>query len=350
MKHRTLLNTLRHVAIFLAVIALIGAAHEVSAQKQKTIHTIGPLVTQFGPSEKLLRMDFSGDQRADIAIREVTSPKWIVYAAGSEFMSVEFGASSDIAVPGDFDGDKVEDIAVLQSSDGLLNWHILQSSDHATVDVLFGLAGDVAVQGDYDGDGKVDPAVWRPSDGLWYILPSSTGEAYTLECGTAADKPVPADYDGDSIMDVAVYESQEHAFYFLASSNQSINEQPFGPFVMSRHETFVPADYDGDGRADFAMFNPSSFTWTILESRSGEYRVVNIQSNHKPCSPSGINQCTITEFALPADYDNDGKVDPAMWSSIDGMVFAVGSTDGEIKFATDPAKDMTPVSSFFMTK
>jgi hypothetical protein len=38
----------------------------------------------------------------------------------------------------------------------------------------WGVSTDVPVPGDYDGDGKTDLAVFRPSTGQWFILKSST--------------------------------------------------------------------------------------------------------------------------------------------------------------------------------
>jgi hypothetical protein len=62
--------------------------------------------------------------------------------------------------------------------------------------------GDMAVPADYDGDGITDLAIYRQATGEWFARRSSDLSLFQLEFGAAAssglgDRPVPADYDGD---------------------------------------------------------------------------------------------------------------------------------------------------------
>jgi hypothetical protein len=57
--------------------------------------------------------------------------------------------------------------------------------------MTWGSTSDVPIPGDYDGDGTTDLAVFRASNGLWQILQSSTNTPMTLTWGTSTDIPMP---------------------------------------------------------------------------------------------------------------------------------------------------------------
>ena len=78
--------------------------------------------------------------------------------------------------------------------------------------------GDIPVPGDYDGDGKNDVAVYRKSTGDWFIRFAAGGSAWhQWGAPWLDDLPVPADYDGDGVTDVAVYRNATGQWFIAYS-------------------------------------------------------------------------------------------------------------------------------------
>ncbi len=214
--------------------------------------------------------DYDGDLRTDYAVFRPETGSWLVakaqqFAQNSNSFNyfLQFGISTDIPAPADFDGDKKADIAVFRPSNGF--WYIRRSLDNAMQSVPFGAIGDKPVAADYDGDGKADIAVFRPSNGSWYVSGSTVG-FFGMQFGIATDRAVPADYDGDGKTDIAVY--RDGTWYVSRSSDGGVTSQNFGAAT----DIPVPGDYEGDGKIDFAVFRPSTGIWYILRSSDGGFQ------------------------------------------------------------------------------
>jgi hypothetical protein len=93
-------------------------------------------------------------------------------------------------VPGDYDGDGKNDLAVWTPSTG--NWWILPSSVPGDfVRQQWGSPDKIPVPGDFDGDGKTDFAVWNPSNGMWSIIPSANpATPMVQQWGATGDIPL----------------------------------------------------------------------------------------------------------------------------------------------------------------
>ena len=105
------------------------------------------------------------------------------------YTTTQWGASTDIPVPKDYDGDGKADMAVYRPSTGY--WHMKKSSDPGnSISLQLGISGDSPVPADYDGDGKADVAIFRPSTGYWHIIKNSyLGNTVSVQWGHPAIAP-----------------------------------------------------------------------------------------------------------------------------------------------------------------
>jgi hypothetical protein len=58
--------------------------------------------------------------------------------------------------------------------------------------INWGLSSDIPTPGNYDGDSKTDIAVFRPADGNWFVLLSSNNTSRFIHFGQNGDIPAPA--------------------------------------------------------------------------------------------------------------------------------------------------------------
>src|SRR5262245_58064761 len=101
--------------------------------------------------------------------------------------SIQRGKFGDIAVPGDYDGDHIADLAVFRPQKG--TW-LINGSTVGYLNIRFGQAGDIPVPADYDGDGETDIAIYR--EGVWWRYLSATGTIDLVYWGLPGDIPLPA--------------------------------------------------------------------------------------------------------------------------------------------------------------
>ncbi|NNE65457.1 MAG: S8 family serine peptidase [Pyrinomonadaceae bacterium] len=247
-------------------------------------------------------IDFNGDGWTDLtSIRDEGGQ--MIWEVVFPNLEVPFGLfADDIPIPGHYDTDLINDIAVWRRSTG--TFYILKSSDGSVQIVNFGLDGDnPLVTQDFDGDDIYDLAVTRKQGGklIWYILRSSDGGVTILQFGNETDTPIRGDYDGDGKADVAVYRPETdvpaNTFYVLKSSDQSVLGVTFG---SSSIDELVPNDFDGDGMTDFAVWRTSTGDWHLLKSGDNfAYEVFHFGS------PG--------DLPTPGDYDGDGRTDYSVW-------------------------------------
>jgi len=240
-------------------------------------------------ADPVVRDDFDGDGRSDMAVYWPGGGNWYVRNSGGGTTNRQFGWSEAVPVPADYDGDNKSDMAVYWPGGG--NWYVRYSGG-GTTNRQFGWSEAVPVAADYDGDNKTDMAVYWPGGGNWYVKYSGGGTT-NLQFGWSEAVPVPADYDGDGSSDIAVYWPGGGNWYIRYSGGGSTNHQ-FGWAAAVP----VPGDYDGDGKSDIAVYWPGGGNWYVKYSGGG---TTNRQFGWSEAVP------------VPADYDGDGSADIAVY-------------------------------------
>jgi FG-GAP-like repeat len=182
-----------------------------------------------------------------------------------------------------------------------------------------------------------DLAVWRPSTGTWWVLggvPGSNQIGYGW--GMNGDIPAPGDYDGDGKTDFSIARpgtsGNSGVWWIMYSSTNTYTSIPFGLICPppTTCDKLAQADYDGDGKTDPAVFRSSNATWYILPSTGTSFYGV----------PYGVS----TDLPAPADYDGDGKADIAVWRNSATTFYSSNSSNGATQYVSIGQSGSEPVS------
>jgi Domain of unknown function (DUF4394)/FG-GAP-like repeat len=247
-------------------------------------------------------LDFDGDRRADFANFNTTNANWLITRSSTAngFNGFQYGLTSDLITPGDFDGDGLADPTVWRPSTGV--WYSYRSSTNTVQTVSFGIGTDEPVARDYDGDGRTDFAVVRRMNNqmIWFILNNAQTGYRQEQFGLASDSIAVGDYDGDGKFDLSVKrgDAGQPAIYFiLQTTNGFLRTTQFG----TGSDTTVPGDYDGDGRTDVAYIREgSNWTWNVLRSSDGTTSTTSLGAKG--------------QFSVQADYNGDGRTDISVFN------------------------------------
>lgn len=323
-----------------------GAAFVVTANNivgaPNTLCTSYSLTISYATNCRLAGYDATNDGTADLAVFRPSNGNWFVNnSAGGGLLNYNLGVSTDIAVPGDYNGDGNTEVAVYRPSTGV--WYTSTSAANNYGAQQWGTSGDIPVPGDYDRDSKTDLAVYRPSNGTWYILQSSTGTLLAIQWGTSTDIPYTGDFDGDRKYDLGLYRLNDPAnsgsnTHYILESNFA-----YGFFLRvafgAATDKLVPADYDGDGKTDIAVYRPSTGEWHIQRSS------ITVGSPLQVVTFGAAG-----DIPQPADFDGDKKADEAVFRPSTGSWYWLRSSDGAVGFQNFGTSGDTPASSFNRTQ
>ncbi|MFQ3534278.1 MAG: alpha-amylase family glycosyl hydrolase [Aggregatilineales bacterium] len=196
-------------------------------------------------------------------------------------LTLALGASGDIPVAGDWDGDGVETIGFYRPSTGQF---FLKDSNTPSAPVVysfsFGAPGDIPVVGDWDNDGKAGVGVFQPSTGRFLLRNAlSTGFAdHNITFGTASDLPVAGDWDGDGFYSIGVYRPSTGQFFLsntLCTACIALADYAF--FFGTAADIPFIGDWNADGASGVGVFrvsNGNTYFRNVLSTGPADWQII----------------------------------------------------------------------------
>ncbi|MCC6420670.1 MAG: hypothetical protein IT429_20725, partial [Gemmataceae bacterium] len=200
-----------------------------------------------------------------------------------------YGFQDWVWLSGDWNGDRVTTLGVFdpvgQFGQPPATWYLRDSNSQGVPDVApfaYGGPNWIPVAGDWDGDGVTTIGVVEPTTMTWYLKNSNSPGAPDIapfRYGHPGWIPVVGDWDGDGITTIGVYSpnggfGQPAATWYLRNSN-SPGAPDIAPFAYGSAD-WVPlaGDWDGDGIDSIGVFDPfgqfgqAAATWYLKNSNS----------------------------------------------------------------------------------
>jgi hypothetical protein len=289
--------------------------------------------------------DFNGDGMLDLAVVEA-SRNSVAILLGTVDGTLTPAAYYDtgnqpVAVAvGDFDGDGQQDLVVANQNCGSASYcgangsiSILLGSGDGTfqpyVEIAFGAQpGSIAV-GDLNGDGKLDLAASNGTmDSVWVLLGDGDGTFQapaSLNTPTAAGWVVAGDFNGDGRLDLAVAGSGDTLSIFLGKGDGTFQHASDLPVLLGANALIV-GDFNGDGVADLAVtYQQQNALSVLLGYGDGTFQP-------RLDYPTGIYPTALAT----GDFNGNGWLDLVVANGVD-QTFSIllGNGDGTFQAAVD---------------
>ena len=192
---------------------------------------------------------------------------------GAPDISAALGATTDLPVVGDWDGNGTTTIGVFRpgTGSGTNTFFLSNSSTSVSVDITatLGAAGDLPIVGDWNGDGSTTIGVFRPSTNTFFLCNSlASGQVdITLTLGAPGDLPIAGDWNGDGTTTIGVYRPSSSTF-FLSDSFTSGQVNYSVPFGAPNLDIPILGDWDANGTFTVGVYRPSDSTFYLRNTNS----------------------------------------------------------------------------------
>jgi sugar lactone lactonase YvrE len=288
--------------------------------------------------------DFNGDGIPDIAVLTEGSPGSVTILLGNgdgtftEKSTVTAGFGSRFIAVGDFNGDGIPDLAVVNVCNGNDSCSIgtvsifLGNGDGtftqaAGSPVTVGIQPVAAAVGDFNGDGIPDLAVVNSQNGNVTILLGNGKGGFapaansSVTVGNYPTSVAVADFNGDGIQDLAVANQGSSSISILLGKGDGTFRSQIPISVDYSPSSITAADFNGDGIPDIAVIieeYPTSVVEILLGNGDGTFKTA-----ATPSTGDGSSSVKV------ADFNSDGIPDLAVVNESGGNVtILLGNGDG----------------------
>ncbi|MFZ0661702.1 MAG: Ig-like domain repeat protein [Acidobacteriaceae bacterium] len=241
---------------------------------------------------------------------------------GENFAST-FPDADGIPIVGDFNGDGIPDLAVINlygNSVTVLLGHGDGTFTTASTTIVGGEPNE-AVVGDFNGDGIADLAVANSLDNTVTILLGKGDGTFTTKATiSVGDRPwsiATGDFNGDGIPDLATSNLGDDTVTVLQGNGDGTFTTGSTIAVGSEPESIAVGDFNGDGMPDLTTANSGDSTVTVLLGK-GDGTFSTKSTPSVGTQPSSI---------MLADFNGDGVPDIVV-TYFDGISVLVGNGNG----------------------
>ena len=269
-----------------------------------------PYAAGSGPRSAVVA-DFNGDGFPDIAVTS-TGTMQVSILLNTGTGAGAFGTATNIALGGspkglavgDFNGDGIADLAIVNYTQVLSHVSILLGVGDGTFSAPTNLNVDSGpfdvVANDFNGDGKTDLAIacfnTNTADVLIGNGDGTFGPAVSFAAGSGPYSLVTTDFNGDGKLDLAVVDNTGNSVTLLIGGGDgTFQTSPVTYATGAAPRSLIAADFNGDNRADLAVADSTDNNLTILIGHQPTSTGLSVSPN--PAAPG--QTVTLTAAVAP---------------------------------------------------